>query len=60
MAENTNFTIRLNKELKEDAEELFNVLGLSLSTAINIFLRQSVREQRIPFTIYIGREISHT
>ena len=43
--------IKIDPELKREAQELFNELGLSLSTAINIFLRQAVREQAIPFRI---------
>ena len=36
-------------QLKEQATELYNDLGLSLSSAINMFLRQSVRENGLPF-----------
>lgn len=48
---NVNVTIRMDQELKKKAEELFDELGLNLSSAINIFIRQAVREQRIPFSI---------
>ena len=41
--------IRVDKNLKEQATELYNDLGLSLSSAINMFLRQSVRENGLPF-----------
>lgn len=34
---------------RKEAQELFKSFGLSLSSAINMFLRQSVREQAIPF-----------
>jgi DNA-damage-inducible protein J len=37
--------------LKKQAETLFSELGLNLTTAFNIFLRQSVREQQIPFRV---------
>ena len=43
--------ISLDANLKKDAVELFSSFGLDLSTAITLFLSQSVREQRIPFTI---------
>ncbi|MBR4519202.1 MAG: type II toxin-antitoxin system RelB/DinJ family antitoxin [Victivallales bacterium] len=43
--------VRLDTELKKNAEMLFTDLGLSMSTAINLFLRQSVRNQAIPFRI---------
>ena len=46
---NTNIT--LDPELKKEAVELFNSFGLDLSTAIALFLSQSVREGRIPFEI---------
>jgi len=48
---NVNVTLRVDEDLKEQAEVLFSELGLSLTSAFNIFLRQSVREQGIPFRI---------
>lgn len=44
-------TVRLDPETKAKAQELFEDLGLSLSSAITLFLKQSVREGRIPFEI---------
>ena len=52
MAETINVTIRLDREIKEQAEIMFNDLGMNLSTAFNIFARQSLRQGRIPFEIY--------
>lgn len=49
--ENVNVTIRMDKNVKEQADKLFNELGFSLSTAFNIFVRQAIREQSIPFII---------
>lgn len=46
-----NVTVRIDEELKKQADMLFDDLGMSLSTAFNIFLRQSVREQQMPFVI---------
>lgn len=46
-----NVTFRVDENLKAQADALFADLGMSLSTAFNIFLRQSVREQQIPFAI---------
>ena len=43
--------IKIDPELKEQAQDLFESLGMNLTTAVNIFLRQSVREQAIPFRI---------
>lgn len=48
---NINVTIRIDEDLKKQADTLFNDLGFSLSTAFNIFVRQAVREQSIPFLI---------
>lgn len=48
---NVNVTIRVDAELKKQAETLFADLGLNFSTALNVFLRQAVREQQIPFHI---------
>ena len=47
----TNLTIRIDEDIKHEAETLFNELGMSLSVAINIFFRQAVRERAIPFSI---------
>ncbi len=46
-----NVTFRVDNELKKQADILFADLGMSLSTAFNIFLRQSVREQQLPFAV---------
>jgi len=46
-----NFTIRIDDDIKREAEILFEKLGMSVSGAINIFFRQAIREQAIPFTI---------
>ena len=47
----TNVTIRIDETVKKDAETLFDKLGMSMSGAINIFFRQAIREQAIPFPI---------
>ena len=46
-----NTNISIDPKLKESSIELFSHFGLDLSTAISLFLQQSVREQRIPFEI---------
>ena len=48
---NVNVTLRVDEDLKKQADVLFSELGLNLTTAFNIFLRQSVREQQIPFLV---------
>jgi len=52
MAETINVTIRLDKDVKERAEKMFNDFGMNLSTAFNIFTRQALRQGKIPFEIY--------
>jgi DNA-damage-inducible protein J len=52
MVETIHVTIRLDREIKEQAEKLFSDLGMNMSTAFNIFARQSLRQGKIPFEIY--------
>jgi DNA-damage-inducible protein J len=54
MADTTNISIRMDVELKKQAEQLFSELGMNMTTAFNIFLRQAVRQQRIPFDVALG------
>ena len=44
-------SLRVDDELKRGAEKTLNDIGLSMSTAINIFLKAVVRENRIPFEL---------
>ncbi len=50
----TNLNIRTDKEIKIQAEKIFAELGLNMSTAINIFLRQAIRENGIPFEVKLN------
>ncbi|MDR1511108.1 MAG: type II toxin-antitoxin system RelB/DinJ family antitoxin [Synergistaceae bacterium] len=43
--------IRIEDDLKEQAEAIFNELGMNMTTAFNIFVRQTVREGGIPFAV---------
>ena len=47
----TNFTVRLDTQVKADAEKLFNDLGMTLSGAFNIFLHQALLGQGLPFPV---------
>ena len=47
----TNLSIRMDAETKRQAEQLFDSLGMSMSTAFNIFVRQALRVRGIPFAI---------
>lgn len=50
----TNLNIRIDKELKSQADTLFSELGLSLSSAVNVFIRQAIRQGKIPFEISLN------
>ena len=56
----TNINIRVDDEVKAQAQELFNSLGLDMSTAINIFLRQSIACGGIPFMVQKPRYNAET
>ncbi len=47
----SNYTIRLDTELRKEAEALFADLGMSLATAFQIFLKQAIQEQGLPFPV---------
>jgi len=55
-AQDVRVTIRVNRELKENAEALFDYLGLNMSNAVNIFLRKTVDQGGIPFPVNIGNQ----
>ena len=42
---------RVDNSIKQEAENLFASLGLDMTTAIRLFLKQSVNQQRLPFDI---------
>lgn len=47
--------IRIDEDLKKQAVELFNQLGLDMSSAVNIFLRQAVLQEGLPFKVELPR-----
>jgi DNA-damage-inducible protein J len=47
----SNLNIRIDEDVKKQSEELFADLGMNMTTAINVFLRQSIRKRGIPFEI---------
>ena len=49
----TIMSIRLDSEFKEQAQQVFNHLGMDMTTAINIFLRQAIQYQGLPFDVKI-------
>ena len=56
----TNVTIRMDADLKAQAEELFAELGMNLTTAFNVFVRQSLRQGGLPFEIKLERPNKET
>ena len=56
----SNISIRMDSNLKAAAEALYEELGMNLSTAFNIFVRQSLRERGIPFKITEGTPSKET
>lgn len=57
---NTSMNIRMDAEVKRQAEALFSEIGMNMTTAINIFLKQSIRENGLPFELKISRPNSDT
>lgn len=56
--ETTNVTLRMEKGLKESADQLFASLGLSFSSAVNLFVRKALRTRSIPFDVSMRTEIT--
>lgn len=56
MADTTNLSIRIDRDLKEEADQVFSSLGMNLTTAITVFVRQAVRQKKIPFEIALYPE----
>lgn len=56
----TNISIRMDSELKAQADTLFNELGMNISTAFNIFVRQALRDGKIPFEISLNQPNAET
>ncbi|MGG0823108.1 type II toxin-antitoxin system RelB/DinJ family antitoxin [Paenibacillus turicensis] len=56
----TNISIRMDAELKTQADALFAELGMNISTAFNIFVRQSLREGGLPFDVTLNKPTKET
>ena len=55
-----NYSFRVDREIKRQCEAMFNELGMNLTTAINIFLRQSLRVGGIPFDVRVDQPNKET
>lgn len=60
MANTTNFSVRMDSDLKKRCEALYNELGMNLTTAINVFLRQSLRVGGLPFDVRVDQPNKET
>ena len=49
-----NINVRTDAELKTQAQRIFESIGLDLSTAVNLFLRQTVKVNDLPFTVGVS------
>ena len=49
-----NYTLRVDEADKQKAEEVFETLGLSFASGINVYLKTVGRQQKIPFTLEIN------
>lgn len=52
----TNVSFRIDADVKNQADMVFAKLGLNMTTALNIFLRQAVREGAIPFYVRLNSD----
>lgn len=57
--ETVNVTVRMERQTRDDAARLFSELGVSTTQAINMFHKQAVREQRIPFEVAARPAVGH-
>ena len=55
-----NFSVRLDSDLKKQAEAIYGELGISLTTAINVFLRRSVAVGGFPFDVRLDKPNKET
>lgn len=55
-----NITVRMDENLKKSADKLFDELGINMTTAITMFVKQAVRDQKIPFELKINTPNNET
>ncbi len=51
----TTITVRLDSYVKEQAQAVFSKLGVDMTTAIDVFLRESIRSKGFPFCVNLER-----
>ena len=55
MSTTINYTLRLDEDDKQQAEQVFNQLGLTLAAGLTVYLKAVVRQQRIPFDLSLNK-----
>jgi DNA-damage-inducible protein J len=60
MSNTVNFSVRMDSNIKKECESLYNELGINLTTAINVFLRQSLRAGGFPFDVRLNNPNKET
>lgn len=53
MSDLASLNVKIDREIKKEADSIANSMGMTLSTAINIFVRQMVNERAIPFRVHM-------
>ena len=56
----SNMSIRIDSDVKAKAQALFSALGIDMTTAINIFLRQAIQHQGIPCNVTLTKPNQET
>ena len=56
----TIFSVRMDKDIKSQCESIYGELGINLTTAINVFLRQSLRAGGFPFDVRLDKPNQET
>ena len=60
MSNTVNFSVRMDSDIKKECESLYSELGINLTTAINVFLRQSLRAGGFPFDVRLNNPNKET
>jgi len=56
VSDTTNLSIQIDRGLKDEADNMFNEMGMNLTTAIIIFVKQAIRQKKIPFEIALDTD----
>ena len=56
----TSMNIRMDDDTKREAQQIFSALGMDLTTAVNVFLRQTIRYRGLPFEVRLDSPNSVT